>query len=548
MSQTQESPEQSDMSAQDSKPVVNEADLKTTAAMNNSETTELPLRPKTNTTASTETRDSAQPTQQPVAGEGDENGGDQEDQDGHDYGEVTNVPPAEMKKKKKKKRSKPASKRGPTKPTGFEDYFADPPLTPEEHAEEQEIYHPGLPFVDRITTAIARFERTRKLAPERSDVLYKYLIYGGLARTNNVGQGGLDTEGMDKTQAALALSQVWISEDKRDLGTETSVYAVDFLGCVKGFLSRRVKNCLGLDTEDEVNMICTTLERFLDYLLQHDVCPEYHEDVLAARALCRKAAPELWDMYEATRRLPGEFNIACSSIFDGSYSRDYDGETWWGDPNTDGPVFVGLKPEEAQQIVKFGVAGAAAEEIYAAFLSGVQGTSPKMLEVVDTHERTGFEITRLEPPTRECERIYTTYSQHFRPVGRVYAKPWKNPDAAPEDLTPSEQQEHALLSTSSISSSDHLQDGGIEYVFFIEAILQSCLRVGTKIEATVRTLGCGIMFFDEVLNVYPTFDEFLVNELMVGWKSPKPVKGALDYVAGDYSDGGGEDGSDGDGD
>jgi len=29
-----------------------------------------------------------------------------------------------------------------TKPTGFEDYFADPPLTPEEHAEEQEIYHP----------------------------------------------------------------------------------------------------------------------------------------------------------------------------------------------------------------------------------------------------------------------------------------------------------------------------------------------------------------------------------------------------------------------
>ncbi|OAP64947.1 hypothetical protein AYL99_00919 [Fonsecaea erecta] len=529
------------MPAQDSEPAVNEADLMSTAAMNDSGTTKLPLRLRTNATTASETGVSAQPAQQAVAGEGDGNDSDQEEQDGRDYGEVTNATPAETETKgrrKKRKNKKSKGKRGLDKPTGFEDYFADPPLTPAEHAEEQELYHPGLLFVDRLTVAIARFERTRKLTPQRRNVLYKYLSYGGFSVGPSFGQGGQDSEGMDRTQIALARTQVGTSEDKRDLGTETSVWEVDFLGCARGFLSRRAKNIYGLETKDEVDVVCTTLERFLDYLLQHDVCPEYKEDLLATRALCRKVAPELWDMAEATRRLPGEFNIACSTLFDGSYARNYDGETWWGNPDTEGSVFVGLKPEEAQQIVKFGVAGAATEQVYTAFLAGVQDQAPRMLDVVDTQERTGFEVTRLEPPTEQCKLIYTTHSQHFRPVGRVYAKPWKNPDAPPEDLTPSEQD---ALST---SSSD--PGAETEYVFFVEAIFQSYLRVGTKVEATVRTLGCGIVFFDEVLNVYPSFDEFLVNEMVAGWKGPKPLKGALDYVPGCDSDGENDDDGEGD--
>lgn len=40
---------------------------------------------------------------------------------------------APVKKKKKPKTRKP-------KPTGFEEYHADAPLTPDEHAEEQKLY------------------------------------------------------------------------------------------------------------------------------------------------------------------------------------------------------------------------------------------------------------------------------------------------------------------------------------------------------------------------------------------------------------------------
>ncbi|KAJ9612877.1 hypothetical protein H2200_002818 [Cladophialophora chaetospira] len=454
-----------------------------------------------------------------------------------DHGVVSNVPPTEVKKKKRKNKIKSAGKRGLDKPDGFEDFFADAPLTPEEYAEEQELYDPKLQFVDRVLTAIARFERTRKLNPERRDILYKYLAYGGLTVGPNVGQGGVDTEAMSKTEIAKALTQVFASDDKRDLNSETSIYDVDFLGCIKGFLSRRCKAVWGLETKDQVVRICTTLERFMDYLLQHDVCPEFKDDILASRTFCRTAATELWDVAEAVRRLPGEFNIACSTLFDGSYAHNYDGETWWGKEDEEGPVFVGMKSDEAHQIVKFGVAGAAAENVYLGFLEGVQNNAPLMLSVINVQKHAGFEITHIEGPTAQCKEIYTAQSTHFRPVGRVKAKPWRNPDALPEDLTDKERE--ALFLTASSTEAD------TEYVFFVESILQSMLRVGTKVEATIRTLGCGIMFFDEVLNVYPTFDEFIPNEMMIGWKSPKPLKGAhmtIDAEDGDGGDGDGQGG------
>lgn len=80
--------------------------------------------------------------------------------DDDDYGEVVDLPPPEQLKKKKR-RKKPKSQRGlvrkhglrslgdpqtdpssQDKPTGFEDFFADAPMTPAQHAEEQELYDP----------------------------------------------------------------------------------------------------------------------------------------------------------------------------------------------------------------------------------------------------------------------------------------------------------------------------------------------------------------------------------------------------------------------
>ncbi len=92
---------------------------------------------------------------------------EEQEQDDHvdvqegDYGEILTEPRPETKKKKKRKKRKPASQRGlvsywhrlqpplccadiliKDKPTGFEDFFADAPMTPEQHAENQALYDP----------------------------------------------------------------------------------------------------------------------------------------------------------------------------------------------------------------------------------------------------------------------------------------------------------------------------------------------------------------------------------------------------------------------
>lgn len=389
------------------------------------------------------------------------------------------------------------------------------------------------------------------MSNERRDVLYKYLIHGSVEVGPNSFQGGQNTGDMDKTQAAATLTQASIAEDKRDLGTATSLYTVDFLGCMKGFLSRRATYLYGFETRDQVIMLTTTLERFMDYLLQHDVCPEYRDDVLATRKLCRDAPAELWDVAEATRRLPGDFNIACSTLFGGSYAQNYDGETWWGPENIgEEHVFVGIKADEASQIVHFGVAGAATEDVFAAYLAAINDPEGQGMEVEWVRERVGVEITKIVPPTPACKQMYIQNSAHFRPVGRVYAKPWKNPDAPPEDLTEDERAEHEQRDANAINAverdTDLRERQDEEYLFLIESILQSHLRVGTRLEATVRKLRCGIMFFDELIDVFPTFDQFLHNEMMAGWKKPRPVRGAFDYVEDEYEDQfDGEDKSDG---
>jgi Argonaute siRNA chaperone (ARC) complex subunit Arb1 len=60
------------------------------------------------------------------------NGDDNEDEDD------VNNPQADVDEVAPKKKKKPKVKR--PKPTGFEEYHADAPLTPGEYAEEQELY------------------------------------------------------------------------------------------------------------------------------------------------------------------------------------------------------------------------------------------------------------------------------------------------------------------------------------------------------------------------------------------------------------------------
>ena len=373
----------------------------------------------------------------------------------------------------------------------------------------------------------------------RRDVFYKYLAYGGIDIAQNMFQGlelKLEpAQDMDKNQLASALARTSISADKRE---NLDMYAVDFTGCVAGFLSRRASACFGLDTSEQVSVVTTTLERFMDYLLQHNVSPEYHDDVLRARNLCRSAAADMWCVAEAQRKLPGNFNAALSTLFDGQFARNYDGETDWSTvgtnmmgQSTDANSFIGFTDQVARQIVSLGIAGAAEEQVYQDFMSKVKDGS---LAVIVRKERVGFEITRIESSTKECKDLYQKTTKDFNPVGCVYAQAWRNPEVQPEDLT-EEERRQAQLNTRNSTDIVEKEEGEC-YAFLVEENLHSILTVGMKVEASIHRLNCGgggargLCFFDEVIQCFASFDRYLVNEMMVGYKEPRPVQGAIGYV------------------
>lgn len=375
-------------------------------------------------------------------------------------------------------------------------------------------------YFSRILTAIQRFERSRKLTPERRDVFYKWLHFGGIIISPNVLGGGQVQEDMDKDQVAAALSQVSVPDDVREeLETTESgspKYAIDFMGCMRAFLSRSAFNIFGFETKARVELVTTTLERFMDYLMQHDVCPEYHQEVLKTRNFCREATLELWSVAEAQRWLPGEFNIACSTLFGGNYGRNYDGETSWVDQQEGEAVFVGLTMEKASQIVGFGIAGTATKEEYQNYFDLTKAGGAEALDVVQVIGDSGFEITDIENPTADCKDLYTENSVEFRPLGRVTAKPWHDPEAPPEDLTEDERKARKRTKSE-------------VYVFFIEEIILQHLSVGQKIQATIQQLNCGIWFFDEFIRIYPDFELYTLNEMVEGYKGPKMMEGALSW-------------------
>lgn len=48
-----------------------------------------------------------------------------------------------------------------------------------------------------------------------------------------------------------------------------------------------------LTSEDKVKHLVGIIRNFLNYLLYHDVCPEYKDQIYAARALCDRASTEI---------------------------------------------------------------------------------------------------------------------------------------------------------------------------------------------------------------------------------------------------------------
>lgn len=120
------------------------------------------------------------------------------------------------------------------KPTGFESTYVEPPVKPEEAAEEDAMYDLDKPFVERIELAIQRFQQKRRMHEMYALVFSKLMRFGGVDAGQRVAQGLSKQElvEMDAEEIARAMATHNVPWDRAD----EKYWVVDFDGLARAFL------------------------------------------------------------------------------------------------------------------------------------------------------------------------------------------------------------------------------------------------------------------------------------------------------------------------
>jgi len=277
-----------------------------------------------------------------------------------------------------------------------------------------------------------------------------------------------------------------------------------------------------MDNEKDIKQICAVIRNFLNYVLAHGVCPEYTTDILAARKVCELAEKELWEIVQLVQMLPGDFNVAASTLYGGRYAGIYVGDQAWA-VNDDARGFVavdqGFSVLEAERIVKTAIAFAGSNDMF------LQAMEPD-IKIVKT-ETKKYEVVGIERASiktiEEYSRVHGVGSRaaYIKPLGVFHVKDWEGPGLEEEDMTDDEDSEHS-------EKSKPLADPVIEAYWVEDEILQHFF-IGLKLELQVQELNIGVKFFDSIIGVYCSFHLALPNELVIEhWKEPRKSCYVLD--------------------
>ncbi|EWG46214.1 hypothetical protein FVEG_06771 [Fusarium verticillioides 7600] len=407
----------------------------------------------------------------------------------------------DIAKKSRKKRPKTLVSRGPTalpknRGSGFEEYFADPPLTPVEATEEKnEIYSPDLPFAERMQSCIQRFRSRRRLQGDRGLYFNEYLFLGGVDTSPNTFGGLSQQELKELTPAqrreATATDIIWASSQGGDkfYDGDDKKWTVDFAAVVAGFFSVSLVHLTSFEPKKMEEGI-DTIKNFLRYVLQHDVCPEYEDSVNEALEVCKTASIE-WPMIrQLMADLPGYFNLACSEMFHhGSTAEHWSFQTFKRPKNFD-PKAV----------------------FFAAF---ALMNEPELFEKLSLKEPSfpcGFTCTlELVEVIRPEEDIVKRFNSlvigdkvaNHVPVGKAVFKQgyiqddWENPWAGEWPV----KEETITL-------------------FFDDALLANMMP-GLRMVASITELDAGLRFLKSVEMIVPSFFIFLPQEMMRYYKEPR---------------------------
>ncbi|KAL8349204.1 hypothetical protein RB601_001989 [Gaeumannomyces tritici] len=439
---------------------------------------------------------------------------------------------AEKKKKKKKPRNR--NSRAPTalnkfRGTGFEENFADPPMTPAEYQEELILYDPDkYPFIERIEESIRRFRGRRRLDSTRTYMFNRYLNLGGIDTSQRQFQGfcGVtpnEDDPLTTQEQRLVASNDVIhrrGDDSRYYDPEDEGgWEVDFTGVVSSFLSRTLPHDVAGDPEYITQGIDLILN-WLNYLTHHGVCPEHADDLARARQVCLDAKKELPGIGAALAAGMGQFNYACRAVFNLLADQaspwvdrisldpavDAAGISW---PLVFCATVAMLNPFGADDEARTDMARwASVDPSLAALAAAVTG--------VDVREQT-VEVVEVRAPDNETRLIFgslrgvhgcATGADAHRAPAVVVVCP-----AVIEDGWAGEDGE---------DDADGAPPPLEEFIFDHDQVA-SRLRPGMKMRletAEVHHPRFRLKFVTQLIDIVPSFYYFLPQELMVGFKEP----------------------------
>jgi Argonaute siRNA chaperone (ARC) complex subunit Arb1 len=263
--------------------------------------------------------------------------------------------------------------------------------------------------------------------------------------------------------------------------------------------------------EREIKLYSHVIRNFLNYVLHHHVCPEYTDDVMAARKICDLAEKELWAIKQLQSKLPGDFNIAASTLHGGRHKTyRFNAQAWsLDDPDSQDHASTNqnFTDAEAERIFKTAVAFAGDDALF------MKAMNPDIH--ITTTARKFYEVAEVERPSLKTIAQYARVKNlkgdtgYIKALGVVRFKNWEGPALEPEDFTDDEDATTEVKAEEAGLESFWLEDEVLEHFF-----------TGLKLEVEVHELNIGIKFFDTVLGLHCSFHTYLPNEKMIYWKEP----------------------------
>jgi len=236
---------------------------------------------------------------------------------------------------------------------------------------------------------------------------------------------------------------------------------------------------------------CNVLRNFFNYLLYHNVCAEYTDQIIAAVDALKIVEVEYVKLAQVQVNFPGAFSIACSTVLDGHYSKiGYQGD--WMSPEEVAEVKTGFSKDEARSIVNAGIAAFGTETEMNSALDAQD------VHVVGMEEDVGFEVIGivLSAETSQWAQAFfdKLKSTVVPPLGKLLCKRIRFENAAPLDL-PADYE-------AGPQSFEFLMD---------DETLQECFT-GMKFMATTHQINSGFWFIDHWSECNGTFYTWCWNE------------------------------------